>query len=87
MYLKFLGLLEKPFNAAIDGAIKYYAGFLRGINILADHYLLFGFANQARRIGRSLVDAAIEYTLSRSANVDAGGVNTLSRSAVGCRTE
>ena len=47
MYLKFLGLLEKLFNAAIDRAIKYCAGFLRGINILADHCLLFGDANQA----------------------------------------
>lgn len=61
-------------------------GFLRGINIFADHCRLFRFANQAQRLGRSLVDAAIEYTLSRSANVDAGVVNTLSRS-VGCRTE
>ena len=28
---------------------------------LADHCLLFGYANQARRIDRSFVDAAIEY--------------------------
>jgi len=28
-----------------------------------------------------------ESVLERNTNVDAGGVNTLSRSAVGCRTE
>jgi len=48
-------------DAAIERVTEYSSGIPRIINILADHCLLFGYANQARRIDRSFVDAAIEY--------------------------
>jgi general secretion pathway protein A len=48
-------------DAAIERVTEYSGGIPRIINILADHCLLFGYANQARRIDRSFVDAAIEY--------------------------
>jgi len=48
-------------EAAIERMTEYSGGIPRVINILGDHCLLFGYADQARRIGRSLVNAAIEY--------------------------
>ena len=48
-------------DAAIERVTEYSGGIPRIINILGDHCLLFGYANQARRIDRSFVDAAIEY--------------------------
>ena len=48
-------------DAAIERVTEYSGGIPRILNILGDHCLLFGYANQARRIDRSFVDAAIEY--------------------------
>src|SRR5262245_775710 len=48
-------------DAAIERMTEYSGGIPRVINILGDHCLLFGYADQARRIDRSLVNAAIEY--------------------------
>src|SRR4029450_8055850 len=40
---------------------EYSGGIPRIINILGDHCLLFGYADQTRRIDRSSVNEAIEY--------------------------
>lgn len=44
------------------GRIAHYAGGIpRLVNILCDHCLLFGYADQTRRIDEEMVDAAIAY--------------------------
>ncbi len=48
-----------------DAALERIAGYTRGIprliNILCDHCLLVGYAEQTRRIGRDVVERGIEY--------------------------
>jgi type II secretory pathway predicted ATPase ExeA len=48
-------------EGAIDRITEYAGGIPRVINTLGDHCLLFGYAEQKRRIDRSIVDQAIEY--------------------------
>ena len=48
-------------DAAIERMTEYSGGIPRVLNILGDHCLLFGYADQARRIERSSVNEAIEY--------------------------
>ena len=48
-------------DAAIERMTEYSAGIPRVLNILGDHCLLFGYADQTRRIERSSVNEAIEY--------------------------
>jgi hypothetical protein len=48
-------------EAAIDRITEYAGGIPRVINTLGDHCLLFGYAEQKRRIDRLIVDQAIEY--------------------------
>src|SRR5438093_12569283 len=46
-------------DAAIERMSEYSGGIPRVLNILADHCLLFGYADQTRRIERSSVNEAI----------------------------
>jgi hypothetical protein len=46
---------------AIDRITQYSGGIPRVINILGDHCLLFGYADQKRRIDRHIVNQAIAY--------------------------
>ena len=46
---------------AIDRITRYSGGIPRVINILGDHCLLFGYADQKRRIDRHIVNQAIAY--------------------------
>jgi general secretion pathway protein A len=48
-------------DSAIERMSEYSGGIPRVINILGDHCLLFGYADQTRRIDRSSVNEAIEY--------------------------
>src|SRR4030095_2566940 len=48
-------------DSAIERMSEYSGGNPRLINILGDHCLLFGYADQTRRIDRSSVNEAIEY--------------------------
>jgi hypothetical protein len=48
-------------DSAIERMTEYSGGIPRVINILGDHCLLFGYADQSRRIDRSAVNEAIEY--------------------------
>ena len=48
-------------DAAIERMTDYSGGIPRVLNILGDHCLLFGYADQTRRIERSSVNEAIEY--------------------------
>ena len=48
-------------DAAIDRISNYSGGIPRLINIVCDHCLLFGYAEQQRRIDRQIVSRAIEY--------------------------
>ena len=48
-------------EAAVDRIMEYSGGIPRVINILGDHCLLFGYADQKRRIDRQAVNQAIEY--------------------------
>jgi general secretion pathway protein A len=48
-------------DRAVKRIAKQSGGIPRVINILADHCLLFGYADQRRRIGRSIVNQAIAY--------------------------
>jgi len=48
-------------DAAVDRITEYSGGIPRRINILCDHCLLFGYADQTRRIDRHTVSQAIEY--------------------------
>ena len=53
-----LGLFSDP---AVNRITEYSGGIPRLINIVCDHCLLFGYADQKRRIDRHTVDQAIEY--------------------------
>jgi general secretion pathway protein A len=53
-----LGLFTDP---AVDRITEYSGGIPRRINILCDHCLLFGYADEKRRIDRHTVNQAIEY--------------------------
>lgn len=53
-----LGIFTDP---AIERMTEYSGGIPRVINILGDHCLLFGYADQARKIDRPAVNEAIEY--------------------------
>lgn len=53
-----LGLFTDP---AVDRITEYSGGIPRLINIVCDHCLLFGYADQERRIDRRIADDAIEY--------------------------
>src|SRR5206468_4611368 len=53
-----LGLFS---DAAITRIAEYSAGIPRLINTLCDHCLLIGYADQIRRINRTIVEEAIEY--------------------------
>jgi general secretion pathway protein A len=48
-------------DSAIERMTEYSGGIPRVINILGDHCLLFGYADQTRKIDRSSVSEAIEY--------------------------
>jgi hypothetical protein len=45
----------------VDRISAYSGGIPRLINTVCDHCLLFGYADQKRRIDRRIVDQAIEY--------------------------
>jgi general secretion pathway protein A len=53
-----LGLFTDP---AVDGITDYSGGIPRLINMVCDHSLLFGYADQKHRIDRQTVSQAIEY--------------------------
>ena len=53
-----LGLFTDP---AVDRISAYSGGIPRLINTVCDHCLLFGYADQKRRIDRNVVDDAIGY--------------------------
>jgi len=53
-----LALFTDP---AIERIAEYSGGIPRLVNIVCDHCLLFGYADQKRRIDRGIVDQAIEY--------------------------
>jgi len=53
-----LGLFTDP---AVDRIAEYSGGIPRLVNIVCDHCLLFGYADQKRRIERHTVNQAIEY--------------------------
>jgi general secretion pathway protein A len=46
---------------AVDRISAYSGGIPRLMNIVSDHSLLFGYADQKRRIDRNIVNRAIEY--------------------------
>jgi general secretion pathway protein A len=46
---------------AVRRIAEYSAGIPRLVNTVCDHCLLFAYADQVRRIGRDVVDQAIEY--------------------------
>jgi general secretion pathway protein A len=48
-------------DTAVDRISAYSGGIPRLINILSDHALLFGYADQKRQIDRHVVNRAIEY--------------------------
>jgi general secretion pathway protein A len=48
-------------DAAVDGITEYSGGIPRLINMVCDHCLLFGYADQKRRIDRQIVGQAIDY--------------------------
>jgi general secretion pathway protein A len=48
-------------DAAVDGITEYSGGIPRLINMVCDHCLLFGYADQKRRIDRQTVSQAIDY--------------------------
>jgi general secretion pathway protein A len=48
-------------DSAVDRISAYAGGIPRLVNTLCDHCLLFGYADQQRRIGREIVNQAIEY--------------------------
>jgi hypothetical protein len=48
-------------DAAVDRISTYTQGIPRLINTVCDHCLLFGYADQRRRIDRNIVNQAIEY--------------------------
>lgn len=48
-------------DRAISRLTRYAGGIPRIVNILCDHCLLFGYADQKRQIDRNIVEQAIEY--------------------------
>src|SRR5712692_1598477 len=48
-------------DSAVDRITAYSGGIPRLINTVCDHCLLFGYADQTRRIDRHIVNQAIEY--------------------------
>jgi type II secretory pathway predicted ATPase ExeA len=48
-------------DSAVERIAAYSGGIPRLINIVGDHCLLFGYADQKRRIDRNIVNHAIEY--------------------------
>ena len=48
-------------DTAVDRIVEYSGGIPRLINIVSDHCLLFGYADQKRRIDRQTVRQAIDY--------------------------
>jgi len=48
-------------DSAVDRIAAYSGGIPRLINTVCDHCLLFGYADQKRRIDRHIVNQAIEY--------------------------
>ena len=48
-------------DSAVDRIAAYSGGIPRLINTVCDHCLLFGYADQKRRIDRPIVNQAIEY--------------------------
>ncbi len=48
-------------DSAVDRIAAYSGGTPRLINTICDHCLLFGYADQKRRIDRHVVNQAIEY--------------------------
>ena len=48
-------------DSAVNRIAAYSGGIPRLINTVCDHCLLFGYADQKRRIDRHIVDQAIEY--------------------------
>lgn len=48
-------------DSAVERIREYAGGIPRVINILGDHCLLFGYADQLRKIDKSSVNDAIEY--------------------------
>jgi general secretion pathway protein A len=48
-------------DSAVDRISAYAGGIPRLINTVCDHCLLFGYADQKRKIDRSIVSQAIEY--------------------------
>jgi len=53
-----VGLFTEP---AISRIAEYTGGIPRLVNILCDHCLLIGYADQKRRIDRNIVEQAIQY--------------------------
>src|SRR5438105_6848830 len=53
-----LGMFTDP---ALGRITEYSGGIPRLINIVCDHCLLFGYAEQRRRIDRPIVNQAVEY--------------------------
>src|SRR2546426_4270754 len=53
-----LGMFTEP---ALDRITEYSGGIPRLINVVCDHCLLFGYAEQKRRIDRHIANQAIEY--------------------------
>jgi general secretion pathway protein A len=48
-------------EAAVRRIAEYAAGIPRVVNIVCDHALLIGYADQTRHIGRDLVERAVKY--------------------------
>ena len=48
-------------DGAMERITEYSGGIPRLVNIVCDHCLLFGYADQKRRMDRRIVDQAIEY--------------------------
>ncbi len=48
-------------DTAVERIVEYAGGIPRLINIVSDHCLLFGYADQKRRIDRQTVGQAIDY--------------------------
>jgi general secretion pathway protein A len=48
-------------EAAVRRIAEYAAGIPRVVNIVCDHALLIGYADQTRRVGREIVERAIRY--------------------------
>ena len=57
-YIDSLGVFS---DAAVDRITEYSEGIPRVISLVCDHSLLFGYADQKRRIDRQTVNQAIAY--------------------------